>query len=61
MSKIAYTPRAAADATDVDLGHLEAAIRSRELPAHVVGDQLVVSHVDLTAWVQAIPGLDPTN
>lgn len=55
MCQPSYTPDDAAVATGLDISHIDAAIRSGDLRARVVGYQLVVTSRDLKKWLASQP------
>ena len=59
MTRVAYTPKEAAEATSLDLAVIVKAIETRELPGHVAREQLVVTLRDLDEWVNNLPVLGP--
>jgi len=61
VSQIAYTPKQIPDATGIDSRHVDRAIRSMELPLRKIGDQVVVSRLDLEEWVQSLPIMEVQN
>jgi hypothetical protein len=60
MAKVAYTIKGAAKATSLEEQAITEAVCNEELIARtvVVGSlvAVIISHADLTAWVQALSG-----
>ena len=55
MCKPSYTPSEAAIATGLDLSHIDHAIREGDLPARLVGHQIVVTKRDVNDWLRRQP------
>jgi hypothetical protein len=57
VGRIAYTSTSAAKATSAKEVDIEAAVRARILPAHEVGNRIVILHDDLVTWIKSKPTL----
>jgi excisionase family DNA binding protein len=58
LIKVAYSIADAAAATATTEATITEAIRDRTLQARAAGKQLLVTHADLTEWVESLPSND---